>query len=232
MTDGISISLRVSLARAAVTPPPAVRLVRVLHELELPVAKRITPLGRPEVRPTFPNTFVPFGRSWQFLSKSMNPLLTPNNWTNAYDHKLWVANDNGFGDSNDPRNNYVTGEMGAQDPKVEVITCGGNLLSVIGEGSVKTNSGLEPCYIVETLGWDDPMPSLDYIMVRPWFQTWAVNMRSDGLPGRFSYGQQPNGYLPGFVHPLMGTGTAAIPKWRCEPWDSIDCDPYRLYKPV
>jgi hypothetical protein len=229
----VSISLRVSLARATVTPPPAVRLVRVLHELELPAAKRITPPGRPEVRQLFDVHYVPFTRPWQLKSYAINqPWLTADKWTAVYNTHLWIDNDQGFGDGSDPRANFVTGENLTEPlPKVEALTCGGNLLHVLGETRVKTSSVLEDCYIVETLDYTSSPPAT----LPRWLTTIAVTMDSNGIPRRFPQGRQADGYMADVLHPLLADPkryTVVIPKWRCEPWDSIECDSYRLYKPV
>jgi hypothetical protein len=212
------------------TLPASMRFVRVLHERELaPELPHNVPPGRPEVRQMYPeNLFVPFGRAWQMKAWEMNPLLSANNMTAVYHNNLWIANNNGF-DGDEPIANYFTGEdLGAATLKVETITCGGCLLHVLGE-TVITRGGVPiPSYIVEALDYRDPPP----LVVPPWLITHAVNMRSDGLPGRFSMGQQPNGYLPGVVHPFVSdpSKVITIPKWRCVAWVEPNApDPYRLY---
>jgi hypothetical protein len=213
---------------------PSRMFVRVLHEAELVPSLRQTPYSRPEVRAMFPNMFVPFGMPFQVLAWRMNPLLMAGNMTAVYHHKLWVANDNGFGDSTDPRANYFENKnLDKPLPKVEVITCGGNLLRVIGETRVKVGTQMEDAWLVETLDWRAPVPSLQSVLERPWLQTWAVDLTGDGLPSRFPQGKQPNGFQPGVVHPLLGTGQTAIPKWRCVRWlvDQAP-DPYKVYLPA
>jgi hypothetical protein len=212
------------------TLPPGV-FVRVLHEKELAAnLPHTTPYKRPEVRPFFPNGFVPFGESWQLLAWSMNPLLSAGNMTAVYDYRLWIANDNGLGDPNDPRANYFTrSNLSSSLPKVEALTCGGNLLHVLGEARVKTNSGLEDCYQIDYLDWRLPV-SPPFIQARPWLSTWAVTLGGDGTPRRFSYGTQADGFVPGVRHPLVASGPIYIPKWRVVKWDgSLPPDPYRVY---
>jgi hypothetical protein len=216
------------------------RLVRVLHELELPEARRITPSNRPEVRQMFPVHFVPFTRAWQMKSYEMNrPWLTPTKWTVVYANNLWITNDQGFNEPGDPRANYVTGtNLDQEDPRVECLTCGGNLLRVLGEVRAKTNAGLEECYIIQTLDYRNPPPAI----LPRWLTTIAVSMDSNGTPRRFPQGQQPNGFMPDILHPLLadprqydgqdGHDFITIPKWRCEPWGADTCDPYKLYRPV
>jgi hypothetical protein len=235
MTDGISVSLRVSLARATVIPPvePVLRLVRVLHELELPAAKRITPPSRPEVRQMFPVHFVPFTRAWQLKSFAMNqPWLTADKWTAVYTDDRFVTNDQGYGIETDPRANFVKGTNLTEElPRVECLTCGGNLLHVIGETRVKTSSVIEDCYIVETIDYTSPPPAT----LPRWLTTVAVTMDSNGIPRRFPQGRQADGYMADVLHPLLADPkryTVVIPKWRVELWNSETCDPYRLYKPV
>lgn len=209
------------------------RLVRVLHELELPAARRITPPSRPEVRQLFPVQFVPFTRAWQLYSFQKNqPWLTPNKWTVFYANNLWITNDQGFNEPGDPRANYVTGtNLDKEDPKVEALTCGGNLLHVLGETRVKTNNVVEDCYIIETIDYTSAPPASLPI----WLTTIAVSMDSNGIPRRFPQGRQPDGYMPDIVHPLLADPkrfTVVIPKWRCEAWTSETCDPYKLYRRI
>jgi hypothetical protein len=213
------------------TGDSAPRLVRVLHELELPESRRITPKGRPEVRQMYPVHFVEFGRAWQLKSFAMNqPWLTPAKWTQVYGWQLWIDNNNGFGNGDDPRVNFVTGEnIGADLPKVECLTCGGNLLRVRGEMFAKTNAGLEDCYIIETLDYRNRPPEF----IPRWLTTVAVSMDSNGIPRRFPQGEQPNGFMPDVLHPLLADPlrfVITIPKWRCEEWAAPDCDPYKLYR--
>ncbi len=211
--------------------PTGKHFVRVLHELELAShLPHTTPPGRPEVSPFFPNHHVEFGKPWQLKSKSLNPLCSPNNWTAGYDHKLWIANDNGFGDKNDRRANFITGEnLTSALPRVEALTCGGTLLSVIGEALVKTDRGKEACYIIETLDYTAAPPD----EIPPWLVTTAVNMGTDGTPRRFEQARQPNGFIPGFFHPLLADSkrfAVAIPKWRVVDWvENFAPDPYKVY---
>jgi hypothetical protein len=212
--------------------------VRVLHELELDESLHTTPASRPEVRQLFPaNLFSPFDRGWQMLAWDMNPYCTAGNITSVYHFRLWVVNNNGFGDSSHPRRNYFENtHLSDPLPKVEAITCGGNLLHVIGEAMVKTNNGLEDCYIIETLDYHNLPPTVEWMDKHPWLITWAVNMGSDGTPRRFTYGMQPNGFIPGVKHPFLSNPRdyqIAIQKWRCSSrWtESFAPDPYRVYLP-
>jgi hypothetical protein len=200
---------------------------RVLHERELASnLPHTTPPDRPEVRALYPSHFSPFGKPWQMLAWKMNPLLSAGNMTAVYHTHLWIANDQGFGDDNDPRANFFENTHLTENlPKVEALTCGGNLLSVVGE--------LGDDYIVETLDWHNPPPSPSEINGKPWLLTVAVNMGTDGTPRRFSQGTQPNGFVPGVRHPLLADPTrfvVTIPKWRLMRWTaSTPPDPYRLY---
>lgn len=222
------------LAHPTVAEPlPRDFFVRVLHEKELASnLPHTTPASRPEVRQLYPVHFSPFDRSWQILAWRMNPMLSAGNMTAVYDDHLWISNDQGLGSDTDPRANYFEGtHLSSPLPKVECLTCGGNLLHVLGETVAKTNAGLEACYIVETLDYHT-VPTLEYINARPWLVTWAVNMGSDGTPRRFSQGQQINGYLPGVRHPLVADHqyTVVIPRWRVIEWQEGEPpEPYRLY---
>jgi hypothetical protein len=205
--------------------------VRVLHEVELPPEKRITPARQPEVRPLFPNHYSEFGEEWQELSWTLNPLLTAGNMTAVYNDHLWIANGQGFG--NTPRRNYFIPEDldATTNIKVEALTCGGNVLRVLDEGKFKTNEGLEDCYFVEAMDWRIiPVFNLEK---RPWLITTAVKLNNEGLPTRFPQGMQSNGFQPGVRHPLVADVVryaVALPKWRAVKWtETFAPDPYEVY---
>lgn len=215
--------------------PSSYFFIRVLHELELADnLPHTTPPSRPEVRAFFSNHFSPFDRGWQMLAWGMNPYCTAGNMTAVYHTHLWIANDHGTGDNDKPVANYFENKnLDCKPIAVENLTCGGNLLRVLGEERVKTNVGLEDCYIVETLDWHNSPPTVEWMDKHPWLYTWAVNMGNDGTPRRFTYGMQPNGYVPGVRHPLVCNPTdyvIAIQKWRCVEWKSATPpDSYKLY---
>lgn len=217
--------------------PPG-RYVRVLHEAEVKVARRNVPHGRPEVRQCYPeNLFVPFGKSWQlFAWKRLNPLLKANNMTAVYDDSLWVSNNNGFGSSTKPRANYFENtHLSDPLPRVETITCGGNLLRVLGETTIFRGGEPIPSYVIETLDYRDPPPSPEWLEARPWLITHAVDLDSDGQPSRFPQGYKHLGFTPGVRHPFLSDKrkVVTIPEWRCVEWrGEFAPDAYKVYLPV
>ena len=211
--------------------PEKKTLWRVLHELELPRDKRIAiQPGRPEVRAMFPNHFVPFNRAWQELSyKANQPWLTPRKWDAFYGNNLWITNDNGFGEEDDPRVNFITGEnVGAPLPKVEAITCGGNVLAGYEEGEN---------VVIETLDYTESPPSAEWLLSHREFCTYAVTVDSGLKPRRFPQGEQPDGFMPDLLHPLMADPKRfkkiTIPKWRVVRWtENSPPDLYKIYRPA
>lgn len=202
---------------------------RVLHELELPPARRITPDNRPEVRAMFPNSMCAFPASWQRLSYNANlPWLSRTKWTVFYSNNLWITNDQGFNEPGDPRANYILNtNLDKELPRVENLTCGGNLVTGYVEG---------PNLVVSTLNVNDPLPSVTWLLQHPEFCTYAVSMDSNGTPRRFPQGQQPNGYLPDLLHPFIADRNRfpkmTIPLWRLVPWTAPERpDLYRIYLP-
>ena len=231
------MTLPISITFGNTTPslPSGMQFVRVLHECELPADRRTNPPRMPEVRPLFPNHFSPFNREWQMRSWKENPTLSAGNMSAVYNTHLWIANNNGTDDSDRPCQDYFLMEHldSPYSLKVESLTCGGNLLHVLGEIYAKTNSGVELCYIVETLDWHDAPPDV----ISPWLITTAINLRADGTPGRFPQGAQENGYVPGVRHPFVCNpsmyDSIVIEKWRCVPWTEPDPpDPYKVYLPL
>lgn len=218
--------------------PSNMRFVRVLHELELPSNKRTNPERRPEVRPLFVNQYVPFNQQWQEFSWNLNDkrYFTAGNMTAIYHYRLWIANYQGFGDPTDPRRNYFENtNSGYPLPRVEALTCGGNVLRVIGETQVKVGRVFVPAWAIESLDWHKPPPSVQELRSKPWLITTAVNLSgANGLtPSKFPQGNLPDGNKPGVVHPLLADPTVftvAVEKWRVVDWQEPNPpDPYRLY---
>lgn len=224
------MSLQISVVPTlapAVVPEPRPPLWRVLHD------KEIGPLFRPnlpEVFPMFPNHHVPFGEMYQRLSFEMNrQYLSADKWTAVYSFQRFVTNEQGFGNDGDPRANYILGRNLTYDlPRVEVLTCGGSLLT----GTVSGTN-----LIVRTLdAWGDA-PTADWLRAHRWFSVYAVSVDSRGTPRRFPQGEQPNGYMADIIHPLIADPcrfpAITIPLSRLERWTDVDLpDPYRLYHPV
>lgn len=222
----LSIESHTSLTGRLELPVSRPPLWRVLHEREVPSAWRNVPPRMPEVRPLFPNHHVPFGKYWQLLSWKMNPLLTAGNMTAVYHFRLWIANNQGFGMEDDPRANYFENKnLSRALPRVEALTCGGNLLT----GQIQGDN-----LLLETLDWRNAPPSLEWIQARPWFVTEAVKLDGEGYPARFPQGRQDNGFQPGARHPLIadpGRYVITIPLWRVERWTASELpDPYQVYR--
>ncbi len=225
-------------SRAITVPPPlpeGIKFIRVLHEAELPPSKRFTPKRQPQVRPLFPNHFSVFAYLWQMLSWLLNEFLNASNMTSVYNTHLWISNNHGFGDASVPRKNFFKNEdLDANDDlMVESLTCGGNLLHTIGEMMFKTTSGVVPCYIIETLNVGS-IPDMQWLEDHPWLITVATKLDGDGEPTKFPQGQQPNGFVPGVVHPLVCNRNKypiiVIEKWRCKEWNHpYPPEPYTVY---
>ena len=133
----VDIHLRVAMAKAgtARTLPADMQFWRVKHDKELGALWRP---NMPEVFPMFPNHFSEFGRSWQLLSKAMNPRISGDKWTACYTYKRYMTNNNGFGDETDLRANWVLEDnLSKPNPRVECLTTGGSLLT----GYAYSNNG-------------------------------------------------------------------------------------------
>ena len=198
-------------------------LWKVLHDAEMGEDRR---KNLPEVQPLFPNHHVPFMQIWQRLSRAANPFLTDDKWTAVYGWKLWIANNQGFGNDDDPRANYILGtNLDKKDPRVEVLTCGGNLLT----GYEETGN-----LVVETLDWRAFAPTTEWLLAHPWFCTYAVSVDGKGQPRRFPQGEQPNGEMKDIIHPLMADPERftkiTIPLDKVIRWTAAELpDKYRLY---
>lgn len=202
------------------TPRPP--LWRVKHDIENGVLIRP---NLPEMFPLFPNHYAQFPKEWQLLSYAMNqPWLTPAKWTALYVDQVWITNFQGFGNPDSPRANFVTGEdLTAALPRVEALTCGGNVLT----GQVEGDE-----LVVHVLDWRQAPPRLADL--RPWEKTYGVIEGVDGSPRHFHQGLQPDGSLAPVVHPLLGDPSRypriTIKLALLQPWTRTELpDPYTLY---
>jgi hypothetical protein len=200
------------------------RIWRVLHDKELGELRRS---NLPEVFPMFPNHHVWFRRHAQLRSRELNPILTPDQWTKIYTNERFITNQQGFEKPGDPRNNYVTGDTGhPEDPKTEVLTCGGNLLTGYVDGGHLH---------VMTLDYRAELPPAGWLMKNPWFLVKYVGVGSTGIPRRFPPAEQSNGYIPDVLHPLIADPNRfidiTIPLRVVEEWTSATLpDTYTIYR--
>lgn len=207
-------------------PPEVIapQLYRVRHDIELP--RGLWRPNMPEVHPIFPNHHSEFDRPWQLLSKAMNPRIDNNRWTACYTFQRYLTNNQGFGMSNDPRANHVLGKnLRCDNPRVEALTTGGSFHSGVENGKD---------LILDTLDVHD-VPTLDWIMARPWFWVYAVTVDGNGTPRRFPQGLQPSGEVVPIIHPLFTDRRKypkpTIPLSKLEKWDMSKPlpDPFKVY---
>jgi hypothetical protein len=203
--------------------PPVTRW-RVLHDKEMGAIWRA---GLPEVHPLYLSTnpshsnhHSPFQQWAQLLSYKMNPTMTPDVWTKIYYHDYWISNDHGYGDSNDPRANYVTlRNLTAPLPKVEALTCGGSLL----EGE-----RLGDWVKVKGLHCNTPVTP-DWLKLHPEYWTRGVYASATGQPYRMLGHKFEGGAL---IHPLIidEQYDCYIQAYKLQEWTSVEVpDPLRLY---
>lgn len=217
----LPISITPRPAEVSTRPP----LWRVKHWAEM-VPKREEASNRPEVWPFFPNHHTDFRKSFQLLSKAMNPRITKNQWTSVYDWSLWITNNNGFNMPNSPRANYVLGiNLDKPLPKCEMLTCGGNIV---------TGEVLGTDLKVQVLDGLGPAPTLDWIESRPWFITTAISWYTSGVVGGFPQGALPDGTFVPIRHPMIGDPRRfteiTIPLVCVEKWErDFIPDPYKVY---
>ncbi len=200
-------------------------LWRVKHDIEMGPLWRIQD---PQVHPMLPNQFSQFKKEWQLLSKELNPLLDKSRWTQCYGDATWIANRHGFGNPEDPRANYVTGENigdGFALPKVELLTCGGNILTGHIEGSD---------LVADILDYRMAPPDIEWFKSHPWFGTWATRCGLKGDPVYLLQAKDANGNLTAFLHPLIGDKIQypriTIPLYKLQKWtEPYLPDPMRIY---
>jgi hypothetical protein len=215
------IDISVNIARAPQsTPNPRPQLFRVLHDSELGDLWR---KQDPQVHPLLPNHFSFFGEGWQRLSKSLNPLVPADRWTNVYGDETWITNGQGFNNPNDSRNNYITGDTNSlwEDPRVELLTCGGNVLTGRVEGNV---------LVVDVLDWRDTPPDV----LEPWQLVYPTRCGLTGEPVPLLQSKDASGTPIPFRHPLIGDRVRypriTFPMAKVELWTAAELpDPFRRY---
>lgn len=99
---------------------------------------------------------------------SLDEKLALSRWTALMHYKRAFTNQQGFGDSSDPRANYITGEnLDAELPKFpKTLICGGATITGTIEGALLKVTTLRS------------VPSLDELLATPWLYFHAVNSTS------------------------------------------------------
>lgn len=218
--------LEIVISYPEVVPSPIrPRIYRVKHWIEQTDNDR--PYGRPEVEPTFPAHFSPFGQAWQLRVMQRNPKISPKRITNIYNWTTWMTNENGFGDESDPRKNYFTGEdMDSPNlPKVENLLGGGTIFTGYDDGLN---------VVVLPLDYRMVPPSVEWFKKNPWYEVPALNVDANGLPRKFGQGLQPDGSVEMFYHPMiMDTQEfpkITIPASKVQRWTATQLpDPLKIY---
>ena len=218
-------------------PVPRYQLYRVKHDDEVQNAElRINGIlfkrgpkrfGMPEVynlEPTHATTLTP---RIQYLSyrlfrqgaPSLDEKLAQSRWTSLMHYKRAFTNGQGFGNSNDPRANYITGEnIEAQLPKFpKTLICGGATITGTIEGSLLKVYTLPP-----------EVPTLEELT--PWSYFHAVNSTSVRIT-RFPQGTvAEKGIYEPVLMPLIASKPVYYPlAWLDKlPLGSGVADPYWL----
>lgn len=205
-------------------PVPRKNIWRVLHDKE--IAKLgIKPLwrpGMPEVHPLFPNHHSPFQawaqlRSWELNSVWMDKYR----WTDIYHHRYWITNDQGFGDENSPRANFILGKDTLKElPRVEALVCGGSLIEGERNGDWVRVKGLH---------FNTPV-SAEFMKTHPQFWVRGVYAGGTGQPFRM-LGDKYEGEA--IIHPLIvneSKGDLFIQANKLQAWTSNETpDPLKIY---
>lgn len=189
----VKADIRFAVAPEAVLPV-RVPLWRILHDVELGSVRNVTlSNGAPEVHRLEPYHMTRFTKSWQELSFEMNNTnglsMTPEKWANLYSDKTVITNEQGMGNPDDPRRNYITGEdLDADElPKVASLVFGGNVLTGVEDGE---------WLVVRTLNASMTAPPLEYILARPWLRSIGTNVSKNGSVGRLPQGSGRDVLLP------------------------------------
>lgn len=227
----------------------ATKLWRVRHDdefssktLRLDVGGKKVKFTRPAPRENLPQVYslepthrVYMDKAIQFLcydlfragAPSMTATRAQKMWRQLYDYRRAFTNKTGFENPNDPRVDYVHGldytcivdgkEVKCEEPALDKgpRVCGGASIKGVVSGDV---------LLVETIDSNN-VPSLEYVLARPWLYFHATTFRINGKVGRFPQGDGE----PVFV-PLISDhkkGAVAYPLAWLEPLPAgVVADPY------
>lgn len=198
---------------------------RCLHQQE---GGYPNPDGMPVVRPSENASPVLFTESMQRTSyqlNAFNPFFTGNKWRSVYDYKAAFTNQNGFGDSGDPRADYINRlDLTKPLPKLmKAIICGGMFIrgEVVGSNLV--------CYPgVHAIDANKPMPSVGEIMVKNWYYVaTTANQRGDGTwaVNNFPQGGGQNVLIPYALREPVTYPLSWFRRWE----EDFLPDPLRYY---
>src|SRR5512146_491060 len=152
-----------------------VELFRVLHDVEMGAVRRAAPA--PEVF-WLNEERTPFGRDWQLLSFALNPGMTGEKWRALYGFMTAFCNGSGFKDDDHPEADYVNNlDLSSPLPAFDKTRlCGGARVKGRVEGTA---------LIVDIMDGNGPVPSLEWLLARPWLYFEAVIVQEDGRITRF-----------------------------------------------
>ena len=207
-------------------PPPLTSKYigwRALHKAEGGYDK--TPLTMPEVIPATNPLAIEVLEALQRLSYNLmlyfNKLITPNAWTGTHGYRTAFMNGTGFGDPNDKRRNYITGEgVGSPNPQYDKERiCGGTFV----RGNV-SNGFLLLTPGVHGIDSTKPLPTVDEVIKNNWY-FYAINYFAEGVS---YFGQGKGGPV---VMPIVLKHETAFPIGYFEKWESNELpDPLKYYR--
>lgn len=118
-------------------------------------------------------------KPWQELIFKMNqPYMTEKWFTQNLASNVAWANGTGFLEAGDPRNNYITGVMGAKDPYLDKCRCCQMRLHGTESNGILT---------VEVLDGNQPPPSWEWLEPRTWLWFIALIVLENGSTINFPY---------------------------------------------
>ena len=221
----MTLAVDIQLFADVYKPPPKYVGWRVLHKVE--GGWPATPAGLPEVMPPLNYKPLKMTRSIQLLSYdimwNMNPTISINNWTAVHDHDRAFTNGQGFGDSSDPRVNYLTGEnLFAEEPKYDKAqrVCGGSFIrgDAVGDKLICRPGihGIDP----------NNLPTMQEVIERNWF-IYAV---STGANDESAISHFPQGHGLPVVIPFIFENDIEFELKYFQRWEGDELpDPLRVY---
>lgn len=188
------------------------KLRRVLHDVEMVLGNWREPM--PEVFRLEPDHHVILTEPLQWLWRRMNPTMSDKRFCSLFNNDLAFTNRTGF----PGRHNYILNEdVEEKDPAFDQARiCGGAVVSERYEEGGKV--------YIESIDVRKPLPTVEYIMARPWLYFDAV--LSGNTIRRFPQADGERVYVP----LLTAVDNVWLPAVSLQKWTAAEMpDPYRIY---
>lgn len=139
----------------------------------------------PEVYRILPDQVTPLYDRWIHLWRDLNPDLDDNHFCTLLGNNLWLTNGTGW----PGRRNVILGQdLDAAFPAFHApITTGGSV-----HKGIEKDGNLQ----IESLLVDQPTPTVEYVLARPWLWFWGTAVTTSGRVNMITRKNRSGVYIP------------------------------------